>query len=80
VQKLIGRLRAMGELSPEAFLDACLDLLGPLDVSDTTRASLLRFAQQGGSLKFEGDDDRAAEQRVAEQLQLIVATREFQLV
>jgi uncharacterized protein (DUF1800 family) len=80
VQKIIGRLRAMGELSPEAFVDAALDLMGPLEVSDTTRNALLDFARKGGNLRFGGKDDRAAEQRVGELLQLIVATREFQLV
>ncbi len=79
VQKILGRLRAMGELSPEGFVDACLDLMGPMQVSDTTRHGLLEFARKGGNLKFGQDGDRAAEQRVAELLQLIVATREFQL-
>ena len=59
---------------------ACLDLMGPMQVSDTTRAGLLEFARKGGNLKFGANGDRAAEQRVAELLQLIVATREFQLV
>jgi uncharacterized protein (DUF1800 family) len=80
VQKIVGRLRDMGELSPEQFVEACLDLIGPLDVSEKTRESLLAFARQGGPLRFDGDGDREAEQRVAELLQLIVATREFQLV
>ena len=80
VQKIIGRLRAMGELSPDAFVDAALDLMGPLEVSDTTRTALLDFARKGGPLRFGGKDDQAAEQRVGELLQLIVATREFQLV
>jgi uncharacterized protein (DUF1800 family) len=80
VQKLIGRLRAMGELTPEQFVDACLDLIGPLDVSDATREGLLKITRQGGNLTFGDGDDGASEQRVGELLQLIVATREFQLV
>jgi uncharacterized protein (DUF1800 family) len=80
VQKIIGRLRAMGELTPEQFVDATLDLIGPLDVTATTRDSLLKFARKGGNLKFAGDEDPDSEKRVAELLQLIVATREFQLV
>jgi len=80
VQKIIGRIRAMGELSPDAFVDANLDLIGPLDVSDTTREALLQHARKGGNLKFGGADDKANEERVAEMLSLIVATREFQLV
>jgi len=64
-------------LSPETLVDACLDLIGPLEVSDTTREALLQFAREGGRLDLR-TGDRAAEQRVAELLQLIVATREFQ--
>jgi len=79
IQKLIGRLRAMGELSPSAFVDACLDLAGPIEVADATHSALISFAEKGGALKLT-PGDRAAEQRVGELLQLIVATREYQLV
>jgi hypothetical protein len=78
VRKIVERLRAMGELTPEKFLDACLDLMGPLRVSDTTRAAMLDFANKGGALRLT-PGDRAAEQRVGEMLSVIVATREFQL-
>jgi uncharacterized protein (DUF1800 family) len=77
VRKIIGRLRAMGDLSPPAFVDACLDLFGPIEVSETARNALLDFARKGGDLRL--DSDQAGEQRVAEMLQLIVATREFQV-
>jgi len=80
VRKIIERLRAMGELTPDQFVDACLDLLGPMDVSDSTREAVLTAARKGGNLRFTGPGDGAAEQRVTELLQLIVATREFQLV
>jgi len=79
VQKIIGRLRAMGELAPAGAVDACLDLIGPMEVSEATRSALISFAEKGGALKLTAGD-RAAEQRVAELLQLIVATREYQLV
>jgi uncharacterized protein (DUF1800 family) len=79
VRKIIDRLRAMGELSHEQFVDQCLDLIGPLEVSERTRASLIDFASTGGPLRL-SEGDRAAEQRVGELLQLIVATREFQFV
>jgi len=69
----------MGELSPTALVDACLDLMGPLEVAESTRSALISFAEKGGALKLT-EGDRAAEQRVGELLQLIVATREFQLV
>ena len=47
---------------------------------DRLSRSLLDFARKGGELKFAAGEDQAAEQRVVELLQLIVATREFQLV
>ena len=79
VRKIIKRLRAMGELSPEALVDACCDLIGPLRIGEATRRALTDFASKGGNLRLE-PGDRAAEQRVGEMLSMIVATREFQLV
>ncbi len=79
VRKIVERLREQGELAPAAFVDACLDLIGPLEVSESTRASLINFAENSGPLQL-NEGDGAAEQRVGELLQLIVATREFQLV
>jgi uncharacterized protein (DUF1800 family) len=79
VRKIIDRLGAMGTLSPEQLVDACLNLMGPLRVSDATHRALLDFANKGGTLALT-PGDRAAEQRVGEMLSLIVATREFQLV
>jgi uncharacterized protein (DUF1800 family) len=78
VRKIIARMRDLGELTPDQFVDASLDLMGPLRVSDSTRRALLDFANKGGALKLT-PGDRAAEQRVGEMLSLIVATREFQL-
>jgi uncharacterized protein (DUF1800 family) len=79
VKLIIDRLRAKGELAPEQFVDECLELIGPLDVSERSRDALVDFAKKGGSLML-AEGDRDAEQRVGEMLQLIVATREFQLV
>lgn len=92
IQDLIHRLQAVGnKLSPEQFVDRCLDLVGPLTVSDTTRSYLIRFAQDGGDLHFgangaangasngasNGAPDESAH-RVVRMLQLIVASREYQ--
>jgi uncharacterized protein (DUF1800 family) len=78
IRKIVERLRAMGDLSPEEFVEQCLDLLGPLPVKDQTYAALVDHSRLGGPLRF-SVDGRAAEQRVSKLLQLIVATREFQL-
>jgi hypothetical protein len=77
IRRIIERLRQRGELTPEEFVDGCLDLIGPLPVEEKTRESLVAFARRGGGLDLR-DGDRAAEERVGELLQLIVATREYQ--
>ena len=77
VRAIINRLQAQGELSPEQFVDNTLDLVGPLPVRDNTRATLVNHVSHQGPLTF-GDAD-AADRRVTELLQLIVATREFQV-
>jgi len=78
IRKVIERLRARGELTPEQLVDACVDLIGPLRIRDTTRGALVDFAAKGGNLVLT-PGDRNAEQRVGEMLSMIVATREFQL-
>jgi uncharacterized protein (DUF1800 family) len=75
VRDMITRLQAMGTLTPEALVDACLDLMGPLEVGTETRQELIEQARDGGALNWSAPD---AETRVTELLQLIVAMREFQ--
>jgi uncharacterized protein (DUF1800 family) len=79
VRLIVDRLRAASPLSPERFVDACLDLAGPLRVRQDTRAALIDHVKPGGELRFGAGEEHAAGQRVSELLQLIVATREYQL-
>jgi hypothetical protein len=76
VRAIINRLQAYGEQSPEQFVDNALDLIGPLPVAPNTRDALVNHVSHEGPLSF--SDAEAADQRVTELLQLIVATREFQ--
>jgi uncharacterized protein (DUF1800 family) len=79
IRKIINRLRAREELTPTELVDACLDLIGPLPVKPQTRSALIAFVERAGPLRFAATDPGpAADQRVVELLQLIVATREFQ--
>ncbi len=81
VRRIIERLKAEGELTPEQFVERCLDLLGPLPVSPSTYEALLNYANHGGPLRLGANGDgAAAEQRVSRMLQMIVASREYQLV
>jgi hypothetical protein len=79
VRAILERLRAQGPtLSPERLVDACLDLMGPLTVAESTRQELMAHAATEGDLHF-GTDDAAAVARVRDMLQLIVSMREYQL-
>ena len=81
VRAIVERLKARGgTLSPPELVDSCLSLLGSLWVSGETRAQLVDYAAAQGDLTFDiGGIDSCPEQRVAELLQLIVASREYQL-
>ncbi len=80
VRSIIHRLRDQGDLPPEMLVDGCLDLLGPLMVEPQTRRHLIEQAEEGGTLRWGNEEeDTASAKRVAEMLQLVVATREYQL-
>ncbi len=79
VQSIINRLKSQEELSPEALVDGCLDLLGPMELEPQTRQHLIEQAQEAGPLRWDAEDeDSSPTERVAQMLQLIVATREYQ--
>ena len=80
VKDIIDRLASEdGSLSPEQFVARCLDLAGPVDVGEETRAGLLNYAGNGGELRFDSDDERErSAARIGRMLQLIAATREYQ--
>ena len=58
--------------SPARLVDACLDQLGVIAVSDETREALERFAEQSGETRSRDRD------KVANMLRLAAATHEFQ--
>ena len=77
VQAIIHRIRAIDPvITPANLVEACLDQLGAFQVSESTRNELTRYAEALGDLKF---DQTGSEQRVAEMLQLMVSTREYQM-
>ena len=80
VKLIVDRMSAGDSImSPEAFVDGCLELVGPMEVSEKTRGSLIEHTKGAGELKKGAEEDRAAfAKRVAEMLQLIAATAEYQ--
>jgi hypothetical protein len=80
VKSLIDRLMAQGStLSPEAFVDGCLEVIGPMQVQNETRDELVAYAQQGGELRH-GSSSESSEftRRSGEMFQMIASTAEFQ--
>jgi hypothetical protein len=77
---MVNRLMARGAtLSPEAFVDGCIDMLGCLNITADTRNELIAHARRGGELRH----GTAAEQaeftrRTGEMFQMLAATSEFQ--
>ena len=66
-------------MSPEEFVHGCLDLIGPVEVTKKTQDSLIDSARGGGELRRATEEERSRfARRVAEMLQLIVATGEYQ--
>ena len=81
VKSIIQRIRARNDqLAPADFVNACLEEAGSLTVSDSTLEQLVGHAQSQGNLRFNGPEPTAASgERVAEMLQLILASREYQM-
>ena len=79
VQSIIGDLRNMGPLDPGGFVNGCLDLVGPMEVSEATRAELLDMAREGGDLLWDTEVNiRESEKRAGVMLALIAASRDYQ--
>ena len=75
IRRIIEQVQAEAT-SPDALVDACLDLLGPLQFNEGTRAELVAHAEQNG-VCGNGKSDAESAKEVAELLQLIVSTREY---
>ncbi len=80
VRSMVEHIKAQGPLSPQQLLDQCLEVVGPLDVSDSTRVELLEQAQEGGELRWDTEQEySASEKRIGVMLALIAASRDYQL-
>ena len=79
VQDIISRLSEGGSLSPEALVERCLDLVGPMEVGEDTLSALSAYADSVGDVDLSSDQARTDNAgKVARMLQLIVASREYQ--
>ena len=80
IQSMVGRLMDQGEnISAEQMVDGCLDLVGPLTISDETRSELVGHVTRGGDLRHGTDEEKADfTRRAGETFQMIATTSEFQ--
>ncbi len=80
VKSMVDRLKSRSTtLAPEAFVDACLDLVGPMTVDGDTRSELVAYTRKGGDLRHgSGSQDEDFTRRTGEMFQLIASTAEFQ--
>ena len=70
---IIDRIKFAG-INPEVVVNACLDIMGPMEVSRETRLELVEHAEKEGDFNW----DTSGEGRLIELLQLLVSTREYQ--
>ena len=80
IKAIIDRLATREEMTPEEFVDGCLELLGPMQVDDDTKVELVTHAETEGVVtRGSSEEERHIfGQRVVQMLQLIAATREYQ--
>ena len=81
VRAIIERVKAAGPvLQPSELAEACLGAVGIFEVTEGTMQSLIALAAPWGEVRFDRPDAIAcSEERVVEMLQLVVASREYQL-
>jgi uncharacterized protein (DUF1800 family) len=80
VRAFVDRLMARGaRLSPEAFVEGCIDMIGCHNVTNDTREALTAHAKRGGDLRHGTDAERSEfTRRCGEMFQMLAATGEFQ--
>ena len=83
VQSIIKRVASNGtngaQMTPEALVDRCVDLIGPLEVPEQTRRELIAQADDDGPVSWSTDEEYANfSRRVGDMLALIGATVEYQ--
>ena len=66
-------------LKSEDILNECLHSLGSIDVQESTREALSKYAESCGDLQFDDSQSQAEDKlKLSRMIQLIVSTREYQ--
>ena len=79
VRAMINWVRSAGAITPQQSIAACLDVMGPLTVSDSTLRELLTHALKSGDLSWNSNEAVAeSEKKIGKILTLIAASRDYQ--
>ncbi|MCL0099296.1 DUF1800 domain-containing protein [Dehalococcoidia bacterium] len=66
--------------SPENVVDICLDMLGAIEVTDSTRTSLIDHVATRGNFQLGPSEEQVeSEKRIADLLMMIASTQEYQM-
>ena len=79
VRTMVDSLKARNPQTPAELVEGCLDVVGPIEVSDITRGELLGQAEETGELRWDTEENaKQSEQKVGLMLALIASSRDFQ--
>jgi hypothetical protein len=79
VSAVFKKLEEIGDtVAPAIAVDRCLEVAGPLEASDATRAGLLSLAEEGGPLNLDDESAAITKARLARMLALVVSAPEYQ--
>lgn len=82
MRDIIDRIKSMADgdsMTSDQLVDSCLDVLGPLEVVDTTGSGIKDYASKFGPLSWLGDDDsKDFDSAAIAVIQLIVSSQEYQ--
>ena len=80
VRAIVDRVASRSDATmPEGLVDGCLDLMGPLEVTEKTRDSLVAHVREAGPVARDTGEARSTfDRRVSEMLQMIAASAEYQ--
>jgi len=79
IRTIIDYIKARGTLSPNEFLDSCLELMGPIELGNSTYQELLKHITEDGDLSWDSSPDTSeSERRIGILLAMVSASREYQ--
>ena len=79
IRTIIDYIKARGTLSPNYFLDSCLELMEPIELGNSTYQELLKHITEDGDLSWDSSHDTSeSERRIGILLAMVSASREYQ--